>query len=265
MAFGAVPPPHVSPWFTPVYEATFHFGGICWTLCYLLIAREGLRTKSYGMPLLALANNFAWEMVYALWVVDAPQEKIAMTVWMLIDVPIIYSTVKNGACEWTHAPAVQKNLAKILLALTALFVAAHWSFQSWWIANGIGSRDHDGSPGPDLTQMAYWAVSMCQLLVSTTSLAMLIVRQHTRGASWAIWALRFFGTLVGLNFNYGWAWYTWPEAHEYFMSAPAIFIWAVTTVCDILYALVFYRVRRSEKVFGDGRRRPEQHRVGKLE
>ncbi|KAK3394796.1 hypothetical protein B0H63DRAFT_58084 [Podospora didyma] len=244
MAFGEIPPPHVSPWFTPVYEATFHFGGLCWTLCYLLIAREGLRTKSYGMPMLALANNFAWEMVYALWVVDSPQEKTAMTIWMLIDMPIIYSTVRHGALEWSHAPAVQRNLTAILLGLTLLFGAAHWSWQSWWISNGIGARD--GSGKADLTQMAYWAVSMCQLLVSTTSLAMLAVRQHTKGAGWSIWLLRFLGTLVGLNFNYGWAWYTWPEAHGYFMSAPAIFIWGVTTLCDVLYAIAFYRVRSAE-------------------
>lgn len=185
MAFGETPPAHVSPWFTPVYEATFHFGGVCWTLCYLLIAREGLRTKSYGMPLLALANNFAWEMVYALWVVEEPLEKTAMTIWMLIDIPIIYSTIKHGQLEWAHAPGVKRNLNGILLSLTLLCAAAHFSWQYWWIGETIGATEE--KPRPDLTQMAYWAVSFCQLLVSTSSLAMLLVRQHTRGVSWPIW------------------------------------------------------------------------------
>jgi hypothetical protein len=62
------------------------------------------------------------------------------------------------------------------------------------------------------------------------------------------------GTLVGLNFNYAWAWYTWREAHEYFMTPPAVFLWAMTTFCDVVYAIVFTRVRRSEKVLTDGRK-----------
>lgn len=185
MAFGVEPPEHVTPWFKPVYEATFQFGGVAWTLCYILIAREGLRTKSYGMPLFALANNFAWEMVYALWVVDNAFEKTAMTIWMLIDTPIIYSILKHGVYEWGHAPMVRRNLNAILLSLVALCAAAHWSWQSWWISNEIGSRED--LEGADLTQMAYWAVSMCQFLVSTMSLAMLCVRGHSGGVSWMIW------------------------------------------------------------------------------
>lgn len=185
MAFGVEPPEHVTPWFKPVYEATFQFGGVAWTLCYILIAREGMRTKSYGMPLFALANNFAWEMVYALWVVDNAFEKTAMTIWMLIDTPIIYSILKHGVLEWQHAPMVSRNLKSILVGLIALCAAAHWSWQSWWIDNEIGKRDD--LEGADLTQMAYWAVSMCQFLVSTMSLAMLCVRGHSGGVSWMIW------------------------------------------------------------------------------
>ncbi|KAG9258399.1 uncharacterized protein F5Z01DRAFT_689703 [Emericellopsis atlantica] len=249
MAFGAIPPPHVTDWFQPVYDATFQFGGVCWTLCYILIAREGLKTKSYGMPLLALANNFAWEMVYALYVVDEPFEKTAMAIWMVIDTPIIYSTILHGAFEWNHAPAVRKGLTHIFIALLATCAAAHWAWQDWWIGMAVATGQK-----PDLTQMAYWAVSMCQLLVSTMSLAMLLVRQHTGGVSWTIWLLRFLGTGIGLNFNYWWAWYTWPEAHGYFMSPPAIFIWGLTTVCDIVYGFVFWNVKSTERDLPDGRK-----------
>lgn len=190
MGFNDVPPPHVSPWFGPVYDATFHFAGAAWTLCYVLIAREGIKSKSYGMPLLALANNFAWEMVYALYVADSPLEQTAMTIWMIIDIPIIYSTLRYGQNEWSHAPAVKKNLGKILILLILVCAAAHWSFASWWISNGISMKSgkfYRGIEGPDVTEMAFWAVSTCQVIVSVTSLAMLIVRQHTGGSSWKIW------------------------------------------------------------------------------
>jgi hypothetical protein len=190
MGFNDVPPPHVSLWFGPVYNATFQFAGASWTLCYILIALEGFRTKSYGMPLFALANNFAWELVYALFVVDSLREKIAMTIWMLIDIPIIYSTLRYGTNEWVHAPTIKRNLGKILLSLMTMCAGAHWSFASWWIGTGIAMKNgkfYRGVEGPDLTEMSFWAVSFCQVIVSTTSLAQLIVRQHTGGASWAIW------------------------------------------------------------------------------
>nr|BAZ95876.1 terpene cyclase [Fusarium sp. NBRC100844] len=262
MAFNDVPPPHVSPLYQPVYEATFGFAGLAWTLCYILYAREGLRTKSYGMPLFALANNFAWEMTYALYVADAAREKTAMVIWMLIDIPIVYSLLRHGRNEWSHAPMVSRNLGKIFVLLVALCATAHYSWASWWMGNGIAmksGKSYRGVEGLDPTEMAFWAVSVCQVVVSTSSLAQLITRQHTGGVSWAVWALRFLGTFIGLNISYGWAWYTWPEAHAYFMSEPAIFLWGITTVCDIVYAIVFAKVRRNERVLEDGRKMAPRH------
>lgn len=65
---------------------------------------------------------------------------------------------------------------------------------------------------------------------------------------------RFFGTLIGLNINYAWAWYAWREAHEYFMSPLAVFLWGTTTICDLIYPVVFTYIRRSERVLADGRK-----------
>lgn len=199
MGFNDIPPAHVSPWYQPVYNATFGFAGLAWTLCYILYARQGLRTKSYGMPLFALANNFAWEMVYALSVADAPREKTAMVIWMLIDIPIIYSTLRYGREEWSHAQMVSRNLGKILVTLVMLCAVAHWSFASWWMGNRIAMKSgkfYRGIEGQDATEMAFWAVSVCQVIVSTSSLAQLVTRQHTGGVSWSIW-------LVHLLSRYG--------------------------------------------------------------
>ncbi|PSR83574.1 hypothetical protein BD289DRAFT_369842 [Coniella lustricola] len=255
MGFNDVPPPHVTPLYQPIYDATFGFAGLAWTLCYLMYAREGLKSRSYGMPMFALANNFAWEMVYALYVADAARERTAMVVWMLIDTPIIYSFLKHGRKEWAHAPLVKRHLGGIFVTLVLFCVTVHWAWASWWMSSGVALKEgkvYRGVQGLDATEMAFWAVSMCQVVVSTTSLAQLLVRQHTGGVSWTVWALRFTGTLVGLNINYGWAWYAWREAHGYFMSAPGIFLWASTTICDIAYAFVFAYVKRRERVLPDG-------------
>lgn len=72
------------------------------------------------------------------------------------------------------------------------------------------------------------------------------------------------GTLIGLNFNYAWAYYAWPEAHEYFVSAPAVFIWGVTTICDIIYGFVLYHIKKSERELSDGRKVAAEADTGRV-
>ena len=54
--------------------------------------------------------------------------------------------------------------------------------------------------------------------------------------------------------NYGWAWYFWREAHEYFMSPFGVFLWVTGLVCDLIYPFVLYQVLKTEKVLPDGSR-----------
>ncbi|MUH59357.1 hypothetical protein [Bifidobacterium canis] len=39
--------------------------GICWTIVYIELIRLGFRDKTCGMPVFALALNFAWELIYS--------------------------------------------------------------------------------------------------------------------------------------------------------------------------------------------------------
>ena len=48
-------------------------------------------------------------------------------------------------------------------------------------------------------------------------------------------------------------WWYWPEAHGYFVSAPAIFINGLFVICDLVYPLVLWRVRQTEQRLPDGR------------
>ena len=67
-------------------------------------------------------------------------------------------------------------------------------------------------------------------------------------------ATRNLGSMTGMYMHYGWAWYFWREAHEYFMSPFGIFLWATGLVCDLIYPFVFYHIRKTEKVLPDGRK-----------
>lgn len=61
-------------------------------------------------------------------------------------------------------------------------------------------------------------------------------------------ATRTLGSVVGLYMNYGWAWYMWREAHEYFMSPFGIFLWGTGLLCDLIYPFTFIAVKKTETV-----------------
>ncbi|HAK1573060.1 TPA: hypothetical protein H1082_001961, partial [Listeria monocytogenes] len=40
--------------------------GIAWTIVYIELIRNGIKHKTYAMPLFALSLNFAWEVIYSI-------------------------------------------------------------------------------------------------------------------------------------------------------------------------------------------------------
>lgn len=45
------------------------------------------------MPLLGLALNVSWQIVYALYVCEAPLETAGFTIWLLLDIGPVYMTI----------------------------------------------------------------------------------------------------------------------------------------------------------------------------
>ncbi|USW59769.1 Putative terpene cyclase PaxB [Septoria linicola] len=185
-----LPPPEVAERWSQVLKPTFVIGGWLWILSYILLARENTRSKSYGMPLFALANNLAWEMVYAFYFHDVWFKRLVFVIWVFLEVPIVYGTMRNSKHEWSHTPVVRDHIGKILLTLTLWCALGHWSFLHWWFNWNISSKKgkfYRGVEGPDPTELKWWSGEFCQMTLSLTSLVQLITRQHTEGVTWAIW------------------------------------------------------------------------------
>lgn len=85
MGSNDIPPPHVTTNLVPIANALLQAGGGLWTLTYILLTRQSFKDRTYGMPPFALALNFAWEIVYALYVAESPLEQTVFTIWLLID------------------------------------------------------------------------------------------------------------------------------------------------------------------------------------
>ncbi|KIW24688.1 uncharacterized protein PV07_10389 [Cladophialophora immunda] len=257
MGSNDIPPPHVPLHVVPLCNFFLQVGGGLWTVCYILYVRESLRSRSYGMPLFALALNFSWELVYALYVAESPLEKSVFTLWLLIDCGLVYGIVRYARYEWTHSPTVARHIGAIFTVMTAVATLGHWTFARWWIENEIGKKDgkfYRGVVGPDTTELGFWSAILCQCYLSAASLCQLMVRQHSGGVSWAIWSTRTAGSIIGFYLVYGWEWYFWREAHEYVVSPFAVFLWATSFICDFAYPCMLLCVQKTEKVLPDGRK-----------
>jgi hypothetical protein len=190
MGSNDIPPPHVPASYLAITNGFLQAGGALWTLCYILSALQSFKDRSYGTPLFVLAINFSWEIVYALYVAEAPLERAVFGIWMVLDVFLLIGVLKFGHYEWSHSPFVARNLKGVFIAMVGWCVLAEWTFAKWWIDNEIGKKEgkfYGGVVAADSTELGFWSAAAAQTYLSVASLAQLLVRQHTGGVSWGIW------------------------------------------------------------------------------
>jgi hypothetical protein len=257
MGSNDIPPPHVPASYHRNYIALLGVGGVGYTMAYILMTRQSLRDRTYAMPLFQLAINLGWEIIFGLYVAESLLEKTAFLTWLVLDMGLVYTTVIYGKNEWTHAPVVGRHIGKILGLFTLWWCWAYWAFSKWWIKENINpklGKIYMGVEGIDTTELGFWASMLAQNGLSCSLLAQLIVRGHSGGTSYTIWACRFIGSLFGLNGAYAYFWYVWPEAHGYFMNPIAVCTWMTWMVVDVVYLYILKETRRTEVVLKDGRK-----------
>ncbi|KAI0121315.1 hypothetical protein BJ170DRAFT_704402 [Xylariales sp. AK1849] len=260
MGSSDVPPPHVPQWVVPLSTAFLGAGVMFWDLTYILMTRRSLQTKSYGMPIVGLMINVTWEIVYGFYVTEMMLEKSGFIIWLLLDLGLVYTTVRFAPDEWANTSQwVGRNMVWVLGVMLLVGCWGHYAFASWWLSQpGIGFGDKTGKwwhgqDGYDTTELAYWSAGLSQMVCSTGSLAMLIVRGHSGGTGYTIWFSRFVGSLCGMGFCNGVLWWYWPEAHSYWISPLGIFLCGLSLICDLVYPIVLWQIHASEKKMPDGR------------
>ena len=192
-----IPPPHAPGWVIPLHTALMSIAFTLWSATYVLMTRRSLATRSYGMPLLALATNVSWEIVTLFYVCEMPVEKLGLFMWLVLDLPLVWTTIKFGPREWEDSNRwMSRNIGYVLAVLTALGCVCHYAFSSWWLAEpgrgyGYGiNKDGKfwrGREGFDTSEMAFWSSGVSQLVLSSSCLFMLQKRRHSGGTSYAIW------------------------------------------------------------------------------
>jgi paspaline synthase len=99
---------------------------------------------------------------------------VISTTWLVIDLGLVYVTLKFGAGEWHHAPLVARNLPAILSIECLALLVLHLSF--------VRLFDDD-----DILPSCFWSAYSCQISLGWSALAQLVSRGHTRGHSIVIW------------------------------------------------------------------------------
>jgi len=151
--------------------------GVLWTLTYLLIIRQGLLHRTYGMPLVALCANISWEFVFAfVYPHDLPQRAVNV-VWLSFDVVILVQLLLYGPREFATLPR-RLFYAAFALALTTAFGAV--------LTVTLQFDDSDG---------AYSAFGQ-NLMMSILFVTMLYSRGSMRGQSVWIAVLKMGGTAL---------------------------------------------------------------------
>lgn len=73
--------------------------GFCWTIAYIQLISLGFKGKTYGMPFIALALNFSWEVLYSYiglkYYFFSVQTWITL-VWLVLDILIVATYLNYG-------------------------------------------------------------------------------------------------------------------------------------------------------------------------
>ncbi|EDU42784.1 conserved hypothetical protein [Pyrenophora tritici-repentis Pt-1C-BFP] len=171
MSRNSLLPPHVDPVVFQVGDALLGIGGLGYTICYGLIARQSIRDKTYTMPLFSLAFNFAWEIVFAVFVAEEAESRAIFALWMLIDITLVYTTIKYGALEWKHAPVVGRNIGKIFFVMLAWCCVGLYAISAWWLdpenpVNPKVGKIYRGTKGVDVNELGFWTSLVVQVVLS---------------------------------------------------------------------------------------------------
>jgi hypothetical protein len=156
--------------------------GVAWTIVYVVAIRIGFQQRTYAIPAVALALNFAWESIYATRGIathDLSVQTFVNVAWAVADVVIVYTFLRYGRRELPEF--VSRSM---FIGWSALIFAAAYVIQGLFIIE-LG-----------WSEAQKYAAFLQNLLMSGLFIAMFIARQGSRGQSIVIAVAKWLGTLA---------------------------------------------------------------------
>ncbi|KEY71947.1 hypothetical protein S7711_07096 [Stachybotrys chartarum IBT 7711] len=221
-------------WFLQVQDAMTVTFTLSWTTAYILYVRQAFKDKSYGVPLLTLWLNTAWEIMFGIVCAGSTGLIFVAGPWVLLEIALIYATIKYGSIEWRHSPLVANNLWWMIPAAQPVACGFYYALM----------QSFNKEKPQDSIIMSALAN---QVFTSIGAVLHLISKGNTKGHSVGIWFWRTNGTFWTVMCHY-WQMTHYPQDH-YFNFSPIVQygMW-IFEACDfIIYPIVYYYVSQRER------------------
>lgn len=186
--------------------------GLFWTITYILILRRGHKDKVYGMPLVALCANVAWEFIFS-FIYPHPQPQLFIDyLWLVFDLGILVQYLQYGRKEFpSHLPST-------------LFYGT-FLFTLFFSALAIVAMAHEFND-----YIGIYAAFAQNLMMSVVFIRMFIKRNSSQGQSVYIALNKMVGTLFPSFLFYLY----FPNSNLLILLYFGIF------VLDLVYFLLLY-------------------------
>jgi hypothetical protein len=100
-----------------------------WTVAYVQMVRQARKDQAYAVPMVAIAMNFTWELIYSFLAPDPSWLWLLLDrSWFVFDVVILYQLLKYGRANQT-IPELQKHFYVIVAGVLVLSFAGHEAFR----------------------------------------------------------------------------------------------------------------------------------------
>ncbi|MEN0055073.1 MAG: hypothetical protein AAGC65_15470 [Mucilaginibacter sp.] len=173
--------------------------GLAWTITYVALVYRGLKDKSYGMPLIPLALNFAWEFVFSIIyppLSDGISGTIVNGIWMTCDLGIIITYFLYSYPYFFRQYGISKKNWLICSALA--FIIAFGIMLTGGPFFGQFKLYFNG----DVYQGAIFIAYIQNLIISVCFILMIWERKTAEGQSLTIAIFKCLGTGLTVGIYY---------------------------------------------------------------
>ncbi len=205
--------------------------GIAWTITYAALVYRGFKDKSFGMPMIPLALNIAWEIVFAFIYVpagDGGMKTVIHTVWAVLDSLIVITFLMYGYKYFEK----QYKISKSVFYFSSLF--AFVVSMLIMLLGGPFLKNLMPYFKGEMFETAKFIALFQNLVISASIVSMFYSRRSIEGQSFTIAWSKWLGTSMTVGISY--LFWEHPD-NWYFMGViiGAIFI------LDVWYMGLIYR------------------------
>ena len=213
--------------------------GICWTITYIALVYRGFKDKSYGMPLIPLALNIAWEITFS--VIYPPHSmgiaaKVINTLWMICDVGIVATYFLYGYRSFEKNYKISKELW-IFISIFSFAVS-----MGIMVSGGPFFGQFEKYFHGDTFEGAKFIAFLQNLIMSINFIFLFWERRSSEGQSFTIAWTKWLGTSMTVGNSYLLVEHKGEETNFMLIIITTIFI------LDLYYMQMIYSQLKKEKI-----------------